>query len=151
MNTQPAPADLRDLLRAWGEADGAPSARAAMHLLLFAGLTDDPGFARHVRVDHVRTSRGLVHCAWIDDWDAVLADRELCLAGTEERMVRLAASLAVGRPVSLFADLTASLGPADARRVAEAVLIAAGVDGRVTVDGIPPGPAARQPESAGPS
>jgi hypothetical protein len=139
MTTQPAPAELRELLLAWGEADGAPSARAAMHLLGFAELTDTPGFARHVRVDHVRTAGGLVRCAWIEDWDALIGDRELCLSGVEERMVRLAASLATGRPVSLFADLTRALGPAHAGRIAEAVLIAAGEAGTVTVDGLADG------------
>ena len=136
MTTQPALAEIRQLLRAWGESDGPPTARAAMHLLLFDGLTDTPGFARHVHVDHVRTTSGLVRCAWIEDWARLIGDRELYLSGVEERMVRLAASLATGRPVSLFEDLTVGLGPAHARRVAEAVLIAAGEVGTVTVDGL---------------
>ncbi len=137
MTTQPTTAELRELLLAWGDADGAPSAKAAMHLLVFASLTSTtPRFARHVRVDHVRTSKGLVRCAWIEDWDELLADQELILAETERRMIRLAASLAAGRPGSLFEELTVSLGPAHAGRIAEAVLIAAGEPGTVTVDGL---------------
>jgi hypothetical protein len=136
MTTKPAPAEIKQLLRAWGESDGAPTARAAMYLLLFAGLTDTPGFARHVHVDHVHTASGLVRCAWIEDWDELIGDRERYLSGIEERMVRLAASLATGRPVSLFEDLTVGLGPAHAQRVAEAVLIAAREVGTVTVDGL---------------
>ena len=136
MTTQPDPADIKQLLHAWGESDGAPTARAAMHLLLFAGLTDTPGFARHIHVDHVRTASGLVRCAWIEDWDDLIGDQELLLADIEKRMLRLAASLATGRPVSLFEDLTVALGPAHAQRVAEAVLIAAGEAGTVTVDGL---------------
>jgi hypothetical protein len=135
-STQPAPAEIEQLLRAWGESDGAPTARAAVHLLLFAGLTDTPGFARHVHVDHVRTVGGLVRCAWIEDWDALIGDQELVLADIERRMLRLAASLATGRPVSLFENLTIGLGPAHAGRIAEAVLIAAGEAGTVTVDGL---------------
>jgi len=92
--TEPTPAELRELLLAWGEPDGAPLARAAMHLLVFVSLTSTtPGLARHVRVDHVRTPKGLVRCAWIEDWDELLADQELILAGAERRMIRLAASL----------------------------------------------------------
>jgi hypothetical protein len=135
--TEPSPAELRELLLAWGDADGAPSAKAAVHLLVFAGLTSTtPGFARHVRVDHVHTSNGLVRCAWIEDWEELLADQDLFLAETERRMIRLAASLAIGRPVSLFEELTVSLGPAHAGRIAEAVLIAAGEPGSVTADGL---------------
>jgi hypothetical protein len=136
MTTQLAPTEIKQLLRAWGESDGAPSARAAVHLLIFAGLTGTPGFARHVHVDHVRTASGLVRCAWIEDWDELIGDEELLLADIERRMLRLAASLATGRPVSLFEDLTIGLGPAHAARVAEAVLIAAGEAGTVTVDGL---------------
>jgi hypothetical protein len=44
MSTQPATAEIKQLLRAWGGSDGAPSARAAVqHPLLFAGLTDTSG------------------------------------------------------------------------------------------------------------
>jgi len=122
-----------------------------MHLLLFASLTDTPGFARHVHVDHVRTASGLVRCAWIEDWDKLIDDRDLVLADIERRMMRLAASLAAslatGRPVSLFEDLTRALGPAHAGRVAEAVLIAAGETGTVTVDGLPG--AGKRPASPG--
>lgn len=42
MTTQAAPAEIKHLLRAWGESggfpSGPPSGRAAVHLLLFAGL-----------------------------------------------------------------------------------------------------------------
>lgn len=41
MTTQPAPAEIKHLLRAWGESGGPPSGRAAVHLLLFAGLVVD--------------------------------------------------------------------------------------------------------------
>jgi hypothetical protein len=58
VTTQPTPAELRELLRAWGEADGAPASRAAMHLLLFTEIPDAPRFARHVQVDHMRTVSG---------------------------------------------------------------------------------------------
>jgi hypothetical protein len=41
MTTQPAPAEIKHLLRVWGESGGPPSGRAAGHLLLFAGLVVD--------------------------------------------------------------------------------------------------------------
>jgi hypothetical protein len=65
-----------------------------------------------------------VHCAWVRDWDKLINDRELYLSGTENRFLKIAASFAAGRPVSLFTEVTNSLGHAHAQRVAEAVLIA---------------------------
>jgi hypothetical protein len=47
MTTQPAPAEIKHLLRARGESGGPPSGRAAGHLLLFAGLVVDGGVQLH--------------------------------------------------------------------------------------------------------
>jgi hypothetical protein len=135
MTTQPDPAELRQLLHAWGESDGAPTSRAAMHLLLFTEVPDSRRFARHVEIDHVRTVGGLVRCAWVRDWDKLIGDRELYLSGTEDRFLKIAASFADSRPVSLFTEVANSLGRAHAQRVAEAVLIAADVPELVTVNG----------------
>lgn len=129
-------AGLRDLLLAWGRTDGNPGARAAMHLLLHTEVPDVPAFARHVQVDDVRTvAYGLVHCAWIPDWDALIGDPDLYPTDTEARFLRLAASFAAGRPVNLYTDVTVSLGHQHARHLAEAVIIAAGVTDFVTVTG----------------
>lgn len=133
-----SPAGLRGLLRAWGDTDGNPGARAAMHLLLFTEIPDAPAFARHVQVDDVRTvASGLVHCAWVRDWDALIGDPDLYLTDNEARFLKLAASFATGRPVDLCTDVTSSLGHQHARRLAEAVIIAADVADFVTVSGPP--------------
>ena len=94
MTTQAALAEIRQLLRALGErCPGGPGCRATAPL---RRPHRSPRFDRHVRVDHIRTAGGLVRCAWIDDWGALIGDQELCLAGIEKRMLRLAASLAPG-------------------------------------------------------
>lgn len=109
MTTQAALAEIRQLLRALGErCPGGPGCRATAPL---RRPHRSPRFDRHVRVDHIRTAGGLVRCAWIDDWGALIGDQELCLAGIEKRMLRLAASLAPGHPGSLYEELTVGLGP----------------------------------------
>ena len=62
-------AELRELLLAGARADGNPSVKAAVHLLLFTEMPQAPRFRQHVRIDHVRTlAYGLVHCAQVTDW-----------------------------------------------------------------------------------
>ena len=62
--------------------------------------------------------------AWVRDWDALLADEELYLTGTERRFLEIAASFAAGRAVSLADQVTSELGWAHTRRVIEAIIIA---------------------------
>lgn len=128
MTSQPTPAELRELLLAGARADGNPSVKAAVHLLLFTEMPQAPRFRQHVRIDHVRTlAYGLVHCAQVTDWRELADDRELYPSGAELKFLNLAASFAAhGQPVNLYTEVTSGLDSAHARRLAEAVLIATG-------------------------
>lgn len=135
MTTQPTTAELRELLIAGGRADGNPSLQAAIHLLLFTEMPQARRFRRHVRVLDVRTpAYGLVHCAQVTDWRKLADDHELYPSGAELKFLHLAASFAVlDQPVNLFTEITNGLDLAHARRLAEAVLIAAGAADYLTV------------------
>jgi hypothetical protein len=142
MTTPPTAAELRELLLAGARADGNPSLKAAVHLLLFTEMPQARRFRQHVRIGHVRTlAYGLVHCAQVTDWRKLADDPELYPSGAELKFLNLAASFAVtGQPVDLYTEVTSGLDSAHARRLAEAILIATGADGYLTV-----APASGQP------
>ena len=124
---------LRELLIAGARFD-VLTARAAMHLVAFTGLPDSRRFASHVTVDNHYADGAKIPIARIPDWDALLADGELGLTGTERRFLEVAASFACGRPVSLMAQVTNELGWAHARRLMEAILLATGTEELLAID-----------------
>jgi len=125
------PAQMADALRADAERDDSPSKQAAAHLLTFTALPGRADFARHVELTAGHSAadgRAPRVCAWVRDWDALLADRSVYLTGGAERLLNIAASYAVGRPVDLAACGN-GLGTAHARRLLEAVAVGAGMSG----------------------
>lgn len=124
--TSHSPDELRELLLAGARADGWLPAQAAMHLLTYTGLPGSPRFAAHVDVRDAWSLGAMVRGAWVRDWDALLADEELYLTGSECRLLEVAASFAAGRAISLSEQVTRELGWAHAQRVLEAVIIATG-------------------------
>ncbi len=129
------PDEMRELLLSGARADGWLPAHAAMHLLTFTDLPGTPQFALHVEVRDAWSPGGPVRGAWVRDWDALLADPDQYLTGTERRFLEIAASFAAGRAISLSEQVTSELGWAHAERVAEAVIIAANATGLLQVTG----------------
>jgi hypothetical protein len=127
--------EITDLLNAAARIDGRHSMKAAVHLLTYTELPGRSDFARHVdiRVGHTSDGASLTG-AWVRDWDALLADTEVYLTGAEDRMLQVAASYAVGRPVDLQSHAN-GLGTAHAKRLIEAVVIGAGVAECFTLNG----------------
>ncbi|MBL6280356.1 hypothetical protein JMF97_29770 [Micromonospora fiedleri] len=110
-------------------ATGAPPGRrAAVHLLTFTAVPDQPGFADLVeRLSLLWGADGTVEMGQVRDWEAVV--RFAATADVPDRdrqMIALAASLAGGPPVDLEAAASFVDDPAAARRVIEAITIASG-------------------------
>lgn len=120
--------EVRTLLETGAAAADSPYQRAAIHLLNFTDLPGRAALEAYIDTDIVTVDGRDVPAAWITDWAAMGRLENLGhLGGGEERLVRLAASMAHGTSVGLQAVLS-SLGHAHARRVLEAVAICTGVD-----------------------
>jgi hypothetical protein len=128
--------ELADLLTTGARLAGTHSAAAAAHLLTFTELPGRRTFARHVEVDVVynHLTGENVLGAWVKDWEALLADEEIYLTGSNRRMLQIAASYATGHPVDL-AENGNGLGTAHAKRLIEAVIIGAGMAEFYTIAG----------------
>jgi len=122
-------AGLIAALEAQAAEDGYLPARAAIHLLTFTSLPGTAGFAAHL----TPAERGYR----VTDWDELLRDKKLRLTGSDVPMLELAASLAVGRRISLAGSLTGTLGWAHVARVMEAVAIRCGQQKFFTVQPTP--------------
>lgn len=116
------------MLRHGAESDGQPAIQAAVHLLTLTEVPGRPELARHVRAGTGTVDGKPAGMAWVKHWGRLADDRAFrSLAGQDARLLHLAASYGAGRPVSLRED-AAGFGRVQARRVAEAALIAAGAD-----------------------
>lgn len=136
----PAAEDLgRDemiaLLDAAARVDGSRTMAAAMHLLTGTDLPGRPEFALHVDIKEGRLGDpGLsrVTCAWVRDWDVLLADRDAIWNEQQLTLITLAAGYATaGRPVDLHDTIryaATRFGPQTAQRIIEATAITAGFD-----------------------
>jgi hypothetical protein len=116
--------ELSAALRAAAEGL-APDAAAAGLVSSHQALLHRDDFTRHIETAAC-ISNG-TPMAWID-WDAVIADLgsgRLPLSSGERRIVRIAASLAAGHPVSLR-DVLPGLDPCNLHLVTVAVRRAAG-------------------------
>ncbi|WP_280426395.1 hypothetical protein [Nocardia carnea] len=126
MTTLPAD-DLRRRLDAGCTLSGNPFHRAAGDLLVFADLVDRAAIRRHIDTETLpdRDNQN-VEVAWVD-WSALardLHDDQIGpLHGGQDRLLRLALSIAHGTPVDLLGALS-GLGHAHARAVLDAMAIA---------------------------
>jgi hypothetical protein len=133
-NLLPRPAHEYDrdamiaLLIAGAAQEGYLPVQAAIHLITFTDLPGTAEFARHVTVEDrwSMAQRTIVRGAWINGWNALARVKDL--GTTNRHMIELAASLAVGRRVSLLEHVTGELGAAHAKRLAEAILIRCGAE-----------------------
>jgi len=137
MTTPPTRDQIPELLLAGARSDGWLPSQAAIHLLVFTELPGASAFGPHVIVED-RYSLGAMHRgAWVRDWNALLADENLYLTGTEHRFLQIAASFASGTTISLSKEVSSELGWAHARRLAEAVLIATGTAELLSISDTP--------------
>ncbi|MGV9679079.1 hypothetical protein ACWDSJ_27675 [Nocardia sp. NPDC003482] len=129
---------LRTLLETGAAAADSRFQRAAIHLLAFTDLLGRAGVQdAHIQTDTVTIDGREVPAAWIRDWSAVGRLENLgSLTSGQERLVRLAASMAHGTPVDLRAALS-ELGHAHARCVLEAVAISLDADQYYTITPTP--------------
>ncbi|PZG24068.1 hypothetical protein C1I95_01615 [Micromonospora craterilacus] len=102
--------------------------RAAVHLLTFTTVPDQPGFADFVeRFSLVWGADGTVEMGQVTDWAAVVGFAAAAdVPDRDRQMIAVAASLAGGPPVGLEAAVSFVDDPAAARRVIEAIAIATG-------------------------
>ena len=129
-NPAELPADrLRAALTAGARASGQANVQAAVHLLNGTELPGSSVFAPHVKLWQ-DTGRDMttVLCAAVEDWPDVLDSGQIFFSDTEWQFMRLAASMAAGEMVDLR-DCLAGLDLDHARRVIEAVIMAAGTVG----------------------
>lgn len=134
--------EMERLLVAGAEQIGTCTVRAAVHLLVFTELVHHGAFAQLVDVEEVPVQvGGPVLAAFVRDWSGLTSDRVSGRMGSAgQRLLALAASLAVGEPINVRENVV-GLGHAHARRVVEAFAIATGA-------GPGPGPHRRGGEPA---
>ncbi|MGV9211613.1 hypothetical protein ACTFTM_07100 [Micromonospora sp. RB23] len=123
-----SPDSLRTLIRAGAWISRPDTGKAAVHLLTFTKLPDQPGFADLVEVVQIPEydDGHDIQVAVIRDWPALLALPAVeHLSDDDRRLLALAGSLATGQPVDLAAN-AAVQGHEHAAKVAEAMVIAAG-------------------------
>ncbi|MET8365785.1 hypothetical protein AB0J68_09140 [Micromonospora sp. NPDC049580] len=131
-----SPDALRTLIRAGAWIDRPDTKKAAVHLLTFTKLPEQPGFAELVEVVQIPEydDGHDIQVAVIRDWPALLALPAVeQLSDDDQRLVALAGSLATGQPVDLAAN-AAVKGHEHAAKVAEAMVIAAGYHLKYTVN-----------------
>ncbi|MEU7980892.1 hypothetical protein AB0B63_20445 [Micromonospora sp. NPDC049081] len=101
--------------------------QAAVHLLTFTALPDQPGFGDLVRILDLLWDDEVVRMGQVTDWAAVVGFAATAdVPDRDRRLTAVAASLAGGPPVGLGATSALAGDPAAARRLVEAVVIAAG-------------------------
>lgn len=113
--------EVSALLVAGAQAHGTNSEAAAVHLLIFTDLPGRPAFREHLRL--IPGMPGLLAIDWLG---AVGDPRVVMRASSSTRQLLALASALAGKSAVRLPDACAGLGHANARRVAEAVLIATG-------------------------
>ncbi|MEU7589850.1 hypothetical protein AB0A95_26560 [Micromonospora sp. NPDC049230] len=120
--------EIRGVLRTDIATGASLGRRAAVHLLTFTAVPDQPGFGDLVRILDLPWDMGdIVRMGQVNDWAAVVdfaasAD----VSDRDRQLVAVAASLAGGPSVDLEAAVSFVDDPTAARRVIEAIAIATG-------------------------
>jgi len=120
--------EIRSILRTDIATGSSPGRAAAVHLLSFTTVPDQPGFGDLVRIlDLVWDMGDTVRMGQVTDWTAVANFAATTDVPERDRqLIALAASLCGGPPVDLEAAVSFHSDPAAARRVIEAIAIATG-------------------------
>ena len=121
---------IRTVLRTDIATGATPGRRAAVHLLSFTTVPDQPGFGDLVGILDLPWDTGdTVRMGQVSDWAAVVAFAAVAAVPDRDRqMIAVAASLAGGPPVNLEAAVGFVGDPAAAQRLIEAIAIATGHD-----------------------
>jgi hypothetical protein len=119
---------IRGVLRIDIATGASLGRRAAVHLLTFTAVPDQPGFGDLVGIlDPVWDMGDTVRMGQVTDWAAVVGFVAAAdVPDRDRQMIAVAASLAGGPPVGLEAAVSFVDDPAAARRVIEAIAIATG-------------------------
>ncbi|WP_231500060.1 hypothetical protein [Saccharothrix sp. NRRL B-16314] len=120
-----------DLIRTLLRVDVATGAslgwRAAVHLLTFTSVPDQPGFGDLVQIVDLVWDNEIVRMGQLTGWTAVVGFAAAAeVPDRDRKMIAVAASLAGGPQVDLKAAVSFVDDPAAARRVIEAITIAMG-------------------------
>ncbi|MFG1916749.1 hypothetical protein [Micromonospora sp. NPDC048898] len=120
--------EIRGVLRTDIATGASLGRRAAVHLLTFTAVPDQPGFGDLVGILDLPWDMGdIVRMGQVTDWAAVVEFAAAAdVPDRDRQLVAVAASLAGGPPVGLDAALSFVDDPAAARRVIEAIVIATG-------------------------
>ncbi|RKT69495.1 hypothetical protein DFJ66_2725 [Saccharothrix variisporea] len=112
----------------WKTATGASlGLRAAVHLLTFTAVPDQPGFGDLVTILDLPWDGEIVRMGQVTDWAAVVDFAAAAdVPDRDRRMIAMAAGYAGGPPVDLEAAVGFAGDPAAAQRVIEAFAIATG-------------------------
>jgi hypothetical protein len=121
-------AEIRAVLRTDIATGASPGRRAAVHLLTFTAVPDQPGFGDLVEIQDLVWDMGdTVRMGQITDWAAVAGFAATAdVPDRDRQVIAVAASLGGGPPVDLEAAVSFADDPAAARRVIEAIAIATG-------------------------
>ncbi|MEJ3749115.1 hypothetical protein WEI85_38365 [Actinomycetes bacterium KLBMP 9797] len=120
--------EIRGILRTDIATGATLGRRAAVHLLTFTAVPDQPGFGDLVRIIELVWDMGAtVQMGQVTDWAAVVGFTAAAdVPDRDRQMIAVAASLDGGPPVGLEAAVSLVDDPAAARRVIEAIAIATG-------------------------
>ncbi|TDC67089.1 hypothetical protein E1258_00855 [Micromonospora sp. KC207] len=120
--------EIRGVLRTDIATGASLGRRAAVHLLTFTSVPDQPGFGDLVGTLNLVWDMGdTVRMGQVTDWAAVVGFAAAAdVPNRDRQMTAVAASLAGGPPVDLEAAVSFVDDPAAARRVIEAIAIATG-------------------------
>ncbi|MFE9750340.1 hypothetical protein ACFYOT_36005 [Saccharothrix saharensis] len=120
--------EIRGYLRTDVATGATLGRRAAVHLLGFTAVPDQPGFGDLVTITDLPWDDGdVVRMGQVTDWAAVVGFAAAAdVPDRDRRMVAIAASLAGGPPVDLEGTGGLVDDPAAARRVIEAIAIGMG-------------------------
>ncbi|MER5457172.1 hypothetical protein ABT008_20520 [Micromonospora sp. NPDC002389] len=119
---------IRDLLHTDIVTGATRDRQAAVHLLTFTTVPDQPGFGDLVEeIDLVWGEAGIVSMGQVRDWGAVVDFAAAAdVPDRDRQMIGVAAGLAGGPPVGLEAAVNLVKDPEATQRVIEAIVIAAG-------------------------
>ncbi|MGC4813069.1 hypothetical protein ACLQ29_21300 [Micromonospora sp. DT228] len=120
--------EIRGVLRTDIATGASLGRRAAVHLLTFTAVPDQPGFGDLVGILDLPWDMGdTVRMGQVTDWAAVVDFAAAAdVPDRDRQMIAVAASLAGGPPVGLDAAVSFAGDPAAARRLIEAIAIATG-------------------------
>ncbi|MBO4206477.1 hypothetical protein [Micromonospora echinofusca] len=119
--------EIRRLLRTDIATGALLGQQAAVHLLAFTAVPDQPGFGDLVGILDLPWDGEIVRMGQVTSWAAVVDFATAAdVPDRDRQMTAMAASLAGGPPVGLAASVSFASDPAAARRVIEAIAVAMG-------------------------